>query len=199
MLNSQLAFSPEGDMLLSNGQDDDNSIGVYDWKNNKLIASSTVDKARVTDMAFKNDSEFVTIGLKHIKLWTLKGRSLTSQKGIFGSVTKDSLMSLAFAFQTKTLFTGDSKGNIILWTGRNATKSIKAHNGSTYCLYANKNFLYSGGQDGTIKIYNNKLEVKDTIDMAKMTSFNPGIRSMDMDSNNNLLIGLKGGDVKSFF
>ena len=33
--------------------------------------------------------------------------------------------------------------------------------------------------------------------MAKMTSFNPGIRSLDMNSGNNLLVGLKGGDVKT--
>ena len=96
------------------------------WKNNKLIATSTVDKARVTDMAFKNDNEFVTIGLKHIKFWTFKGRNLTSQKGIFGSVTIDSLICMAFAFKNQTLFTGDSKGNLIMWTGRNATKSIKS-------------------------------------------------------------------------
>jgi microtubule-associated protein-like 6 len=180
---------------LSNGQDDDNSIAVYDWKNNKLIVSSTVDKSRVTDMAFKNENEFVTIGLNHIKFWSLKGRNLTSQKGLFDKIPKESLMSMTFAFETQTLFTGDSKGNIILWTGRNATKSIKSHNGSTYCLYYKKNLLYSGGQDGTIKIYNNKFEIKDTIDMSKMTSFNPGIRSLDMDKNNKILVGLKGGDV----
>jgi hypothetical protein len=146
-------------------------------------------------MAFKNDNEFVTIGLKHIKFWSLKGRNLTSQKGIFGNIPIDSLMSMTFAFETQTLFTGDSKGNIILWTGRNASKSIKSNNGSTYCLYYKKNLLYSGGQDGIIKIYNNKLEIKDIIDMSKMTSFNPGIRSLDMDNNNNILVGLKGGDV----
>lgn len=146
-------------------------------------------------MAFKNDNEFVTVGLKHIKFWTLRGRSLTSQKGIFGSVKIDSLMCLAFAFKNQTLFTGDSKGNVIQWTGRNATKSIKSHNGSTYCLFFKNNNLYSGGQDGIIKIYNSKLEITETIDMAKMTSFNPGIRSIDVKSQNDLLIGLKGGDV----
>jgi WD40 repeat protein len=149
-------------------------------------------------MAFKNDNEFVTIGLKHIKFWTFKGRNLTSQKGIFGSVTIDSLICMAFAFKNQTLFTGDSKGNLIMWTGRNATKSIKSHNGSSYCLYYNNDLLYSGGQDGIIKVFNNKLEVNKTIDMAKITSFNPGVRSLDMNSGNNLLVGLKGGDVNSF-
>lgn len=180
---------------MANGQDDDNSIAVYDWANNKLVASSTVDKSRVTDCAFKTNTEFVTIGLKHIKFWTLNGRSLTTNKGIFGSIAIESLICMTYAFDNNSMFTGDAKGNLILWTGRNATKSIKAHNGSCYVLYHKNNQLYSGGQDGIIKIYNNKLEVKENIDMSKMTAFNPGIRSLDIDSTNNLLLGLKGGDV----
>lgn len=147
-------------------------------------------------MAFNNNNEFVTIGLKHFKLWTLNGRSLTSAKGIFGSIPIESLICLTYAFDNKTLFTGDSKGNMIIWNGRNATKSIKAHNGSCYVLSQKNNMLYSGGQDGIIKIYNNKLELKESIDMTKMTSFNPGIRSIDFNSNNEILLGLKGGDVK---
>ncbi len=150
-------------------------------------------------MAFKSNNEFVTIGLKHLKIWSLNGRNLTSAKGIFGSIPVDSLICMTFAFDNKTLFSGDSKGNMILWTGRNATKSIKAHNGSCFALYSKNNMLYSGGQDGLIKIFNNKLELKDSIDMTKMTSFNPGIRSLDMSSSNSILVGLKGGDVFNYF
>lgn len=192
-------FSPDGSLLLSGGQDDDNSIGIYDWANSKLLATSPVDKARVTDSGFKNNNEFVTIGLKHIKFWTLNGRNLTSSKGIFGTFAADSLICMTYAFDNNTLFTGDSKGNMTLWTGRNATKSIKAHNGSCFVLYHKNNVLYSGGQDGIIKVYNNKLELKENYDMTKMTPFNPGVRSIDINSKNNLLIGLKGGDVKFYF
>lgn len=154
-----------------------------------------MDKSRVTDLAFKTNNEFVTIGLKHLKVWSLNGRNISSAKGIFGSIPVESLICMSFAFENNTLFTGDSKGNLILWMDRNATKSIKAHTGSSFCLFHKNNLLYSGGQDGIIKVYNNKLEVKDTIDMTKMTSFNPGIRSIDINSNNSLLLGLKGGDV----
>jgi len=191
----KLTFSPDGTLLLSNGQDDNNSIAIYDWANGKLLATSPVDKARVTDLAFKTNNEFVSIGLKHLKIWTINGRNLNAAKGIFGSIPVDSLICMTFAFDSKTLFTGDSKGNLILWNGRNATRSIKAHNGSCFVLYHKNNMLYSGGQDGIIKIFNNKLDLKDNIDMTKMTSFNPGLRSIDINSSNSILVGLKGGDV----
>lgn len=79
--------------------------------------------------------------------------------------------------------------------GRNATKSVKAHNGAVWTLFSKNNLLYSGGQDGIIKIYTNKFEVKESIDFSKITPFNPGVRSIDMDTANNMLVGTKGGDV----
>lgn len=145
--------------------------------------------------AFKNETEFITVGLKHIKFWSFQGRNLTAQKGVFGSVPSESLLTLCIAFDNQSVFTGDAKGNIISWTGRNASKSVKGHEGASWTLMSKGNLLYSGGQDGMIKVFTNKLEVKDTIDISKCTSFNPGVRSIDFNSKNDMLIGTKGGDV----
>ena len=43
----QVDFSPDGNQLLSIGQDDDNSLAIYDWKAQKLITSAKVDKDKV--------------------------------------------------------------------------------------------------------------------------------------------------------
>ena len=88
---------------------------------------------------------------------------------------------------------------MIIWAGRNANKSIKAHEGCVWSLISKGNNLYSGGQDGIIKIYSNKYEIKEVIDLKNLTSFNPGIRSLDLNDKNQLLIGTKGGDVYKFF
>lgn len=191
-----LAFSPNGSKLLSGGQDDDNSIAVYDWENSKIICTSPVDKARVMDLGFSSENEFVSIGLKHIKFFSVNGRNLNVKKGIFGSIKQESLLSMCFGFSNNTLLTGDTKGNLIVWSGRNAIKSFKSHNGAVYTLYSGKNNLvYSGGEDGIIKVFTSKYEVKDTIDTTKMTPFKVGIRAIDMDDNGCMLIGTRGGDI----
>lgn len=43
-----------------------------------------MDKAKLTGCAFKNENEFVTVGLKSIKFWKISGRNISSQKGVFG-------------------------------------------------------------------------------------------------------------------
>lgn len=191
-----LAFSPNGSKLLSGGQDDDNSLALYDWENGKIICTTPVDKARVMDVGFSSENEFVSIGLKHIKFYSVNGRNVNSKKGVFGSVTQEALLCMCFGFGNNTLLTGDAKGNIIVWAGRSATKSIKAHSGSTLVLYNSKNNLvYSGGEDGIIKVYNGKLEVKETIDTTKMSPFKVGIRSIDFDDGGAMVIGTRGGDI----
>ena len=36
------------------------------------------------------------------------------------------------------------------------------------------------------------------IDFAKITPFHPGIRSIDINESNKMLVGTKGGDVKLY-
>ena len=72
----QLKFSPSGENLFSFGKDDDNSLAVYDWKNQRLIATAKVDKKNVLDISFVSENEFLTVGSKHIKSWRLNGTKL---------------------------------------------------------------------------------------------------------------------------
>lgn len=47
-------FSPSGKRLLTVGQDDKNSLAVYDWEVGRIAWSSPVDGAKVTAAAWKN-------------------------------------------------------------------------------------------------------------------------------------------------
>ena len=58
----QLSFSPDGKKLLSVGQDDDNSLAIFEWQSKTLLVTSNVDKAKVTGCAWKDNNQFVTIG-----------------------------------------------------------------------------------------------------------------------------------------
>ena len=51
-----LEFSPSGKRLLTVGQDDKNSLAVYDWEVSRIAWSSPVDGAKVTAAAWKNET-----------------------------------------------------------------------------------------------------------------------------------------------
>jgi microtubule-associated protein-like 6 len=68
-----LKFSPSGKKLLSIGADDDHSVAIYDWARGKLMATAKVDKANVTCAVWKDETNFVTCGLRHLKFWNQKG------------------------------------------------------------------------------------------------------------------------------
>ena len=72
------SFSPDGTLLASVGQDDDNSIAIHDWQAKRMIVTSNVDKAKVNGISWNSNAEFATCGNKHIKFWKLNGRNITS-------------------------------------------------------------------------------------------------------------------------
>ena len=65
-----LAFSPQGEKLLSIGEDDFHSVAIYDWANKRMISNSKVDPDKVFDAQWKDESEFMTVGMKHVKFFT---------------------------------------------------------------------------------------------------------------------------------
>jgi WD40 repeat protein len=106
----QLAFSPDGTRLLSVGQDDDNSLAIHDWQSKILVANSKVDKAKVTAVAWKNDQQFVTCGVKHIKFWNISGRNLAAKKGVMGSTNFEPLVSVTYGFPSQICLAGSASG-----------------------------------------------------------------------------------------
>ncbi|MGL4948214.1 MAG: hypothetical protein ACRC42_02390, partial [Mycoplasma sp.] len=197
-----LQFSPDGNKLLANGQDDYNSIAVYDTSNLKKInwiGIVKVDGARVLDAIWKSTTEFVSVGPKHIKFYKVSGRNINVSKGVFGKIKIEPLVSVASAFNK--LFTGTDKGNLITWEGSNASviKNV-CKNGPLYTLYyyEKDKILLSGGYDGIIIAYSSaKLTEKYRIDIQKISNCptDVGIRSLDANDNGDMWVGVKGGEI----
>ncbi|MGL4948326.1 MAG: hypothetical protein ACRC42_02985, partial [Mycoplasma sp.] len=197
-----LQFSPDGKKLLANGQDDYNSIAVYDTSNLtkiSLIGIVKVDGARVLDAIWRNPAEFVSVGPKHIKFYKVSGRNINVSKGVFGKIKIEPLVSVASAFNK--LFTGTDKGNLITWEGSNASvlKNI-CKNGPLYTLYyyEKDKLLFAGGFDGVIIAFDSgKLTEKYRIDIQKIANCptDVGIRSLDANENGEMLVGVKGGEI----
>ena len=143
-------FSPSGEILLSIGKDKDNSLALYDWKNERLICISKIDKEHVLDADWMDNNTFVTIG-KHIKFWRIKMNNVSAVKGIWGMDEAELLYCCKYV--GKKCFTGSAQGNICCWNEGVKRKNVKAHDGSVYCfVYDEKGeILYSGGKDGIVK------------------------------------------------
>jgi len=197
-----LKFNDKGTRLLGNGQDDFNSIAIWDTTNLSkisLIACVKVDGARVLDATWLNENDFVSVGPKHIRFFNIKGRDIPSNKGVFGNIKVEGLSSVCGAFNK--VFTGSIKGNLISWQGSKAQSCINiCKNGSVFCLYFNKkeNLLFAGGFNGVIIAYDNgKLNVKYKLDIQKITNSptDCGIRAIDVNDNGEMLVGTKGGEI----
>ena len=81
---SLLSFNGRGDLLASVGLDNDHTIVVYNWEQQRLLCTADGDMGKVLGCDFAPDGRLVTCGVKHIKFWTLRGSNMKSQKGLFG-------------------------------------------------------------------------------------------------------------------
>ncbi|XP_075907401.1 echinoderm microtubule-associated protein-like 6 isoform X4 [Nelusetta ayraudi] len=81
-------FSATGKLLLSVGVEPEHTITVWRWQEGTMVTSKGGHAERIFVVEFRPDSDtqFVSVGIKHIKFWTLVGGSLTYKKGVIGSV-----------------------------------------------------------------------------------------------------------------
>jgi echinoderm microtubule-associated protein-like 5 len=95
-----------------------------------MLCSSKVDRDKVTGLEFKTEDSLVTVGMKHVKFFTLNGRNITIKKGLMGVGKAEPILSVTHAFTTRTTITGTMSGCIIAWNGRSTGKRIPdAHTG----------------------------------------------------------------------
>ncbi|ETP32383.1 hypothetical protein F442_18894 [Phytophthora nicotianae P10297] len=186
----QLAFlSP--DMLVSIGGDDDHSIAIYEssnnWKSAVLRISVKGNKAAPFHITTnpRVPSEFVTCGQKYIEFWSLGGKELVSKKGLLGK--KGSLQPFPVAQYLETadqaVVVGTSDGCLYLFVGRQLTNVIKAHEGAITVLFYSSGVLLSGGRDGQIIQWDDKLkqvgspiQIRDSLESSLLPQ-RKGIRS----------------------
>ena len=182
-----LRFSPKGDKLFSIGKDDDNSIAIYDWKNSRLIATSKVDRKNVLDLTFLgNDSNFITVGSKHIKTWSFNGSSLKGSRVSWKGIGKAEPVNSCCGLNKSNAVIGTSKGKIITLRGGGLSNAKEVHKGRVYVMYFDREneYLFTGGQDGVVNKFffkNNRLTLH-----KKIVAFKTGeslkcrIRALDV-------------------
>ena len=128
-----LKFTQDGKYLLSIGEDDDNSMAVYDWQSNRLIASAKVDKTNVLGIDSNSPSEFMTVGSRHVKVWKLSGCQLKGSQISWPQSAKQEPVICCAGLDGKGFAIGTAKGNLMLVRG-SIEKPQEVHKGKIYVM-----------------------------------------------------------------
>ena len=97
------------------------------------MATCKVDPDKVFAANWKSETEFVTVGMKHVKFFTISGSNINGTKGLYGSMGPTPMICVGFAFGTD-MFTGTPKGDLIKWNGRTAGKPYKNHTDALWAI-----------------------------------------------------------------
>ncbi len=162
-----LDFSPNGNLLLSLGIDSNNSVAVYDWKENRILYTTTISSKMVTNCKFLGaDTKFGACGDSFFHIWEEEDpvKGYKRKQGLFGKSFKIQPIT-CMATVSGQIITGARDGRIFVWEGRSCVRAldtlriktaIQAMSVSTF------NQLYAATVDGLILIYDNQLELQQT-------------------------------------
>ncbi|XP_031434832.1 echinoderm microtubule-associated protein-like 6 isoform X2 [Clupea harengus] len=165
-------FSATGKLLLSVGVDAEHSITVWRWQEGAKVTSKGghVDRIFVAEFRPDSDSQFVSVGIKHIKFWTLAGGSLMYKKGVVGGVVEDprmqTMLSVAFGANNLT-FSGAINGDVYVWKDHFLVRVVaKAHTGPVFTMYTTlrDGLIVTGGKErptkegGAVKLWDQEMK-----------------------------------------
>uniref|UniRef100_A0A3Q3FEP0 EMAP like 6 n=1 Tax=Labrus bergylta TaxID=56723 RepID=A0A3Q3FEP0_9LABR len=152
-------FSATGKLLLSVGVEPEHTITVWRWQEGSKVTSKGGHAERILVVEFRpdSDSQFVSVGIKHIKFWTLVGGSLVYKKGVIGSVEDgrmQTMLSVAFGANNLT-FTGAINGDVFVWREHFLIRVVaKAHSGPVFTMYTTlrDGLIVTGGKDVKVTV-----------------------------------------------
>ncbi|KAG7492916.1 hypothetical protein MATL_G00019970 [Megalops atlanticus] len=164
-------FSATGKLLLSVGVEPEHTITVWQWQEGAKVTSKGGHADRIFVVEFRPDSDtqFVSVGIRHIKFWTLAGGSLMYKKGVIGSVEDgkmQTMLSVAFGANNLT-FTGAINGDVYVWRDHFLVRVVaKAHTGPVCTMYTTlrDGLIVTGGKErptkegGAVKLWDQEMK-----------------------------------------
>ncbi|XP_045150033.1 echinoderm microtubule-associated protein-like 6 [Echinops telfairi] len=164
-------FSATGKLLVSVGVDPEHTITAWRWQEGAKIASRGGHLERIFVVEFRPDSDtqFVSVGVKHMKFWTLAGSALLYKKGVIGSLEAakmQTMLSVAFGANHLT-FTGAINGDVYVWKDHFLVRLVaKAHTGPVFTMYTTlrDGLIVTGGKErptkegGAVKLWDQEMK-----------------------------------------
>ncbi|OCT79280.1 hypothetical protein XELAEV_18026090mg [Xenopus laevis] len=205
---SALDFSADGKCLVSVGLDDNHTIVYWDWKKGEKIASTRghKDKIFVVKCNPHHVDKLVTVGMKHIKFWQQTGGGFTAKRGTFGTVGKlETMMCVSYGRAEELVFSGAATGDIYIWKDVVLLKTIKAHDGPVFAMYALDKGFVTGGKDGVVELWDDMFERCLKTYPIKRAALSPSSKGLLLEDNpsiraitlghGHILVGTKNGEI----
>ncbi|XP_072221520.1 echinoderm microtubule-associated protein-like 5 isoform X3 [Leuresthes tenuis] len=166
-----VSFSATGKLLLSVGLDPEHTITIWKWQEGAKVASRIGHTQRIFVAEFRPDSDtlFVSVGIKHVRFWTLAGRALLCKKGVLSTIEDarmQTMLSVAFGANNLT-FTGTISGDVCVWKEHILVRIVaKAHTGPVFTMYTTlrDGLIVTGGKErpskegGALKLWDQELK-----------------------------------------
>lgn len=164
-------FSATGKLLLSVGVEPEHTITVWRWQEGSRVCCKAGHPDRIFVVEFRPDSDtqFVSVGIKHVKFWTLAGGALMYKKGVVGTVEEgrlQTMLSVAFGANNLT-FTGGINGDVYVWREHYLQRVVaKAHTGPVFTMYTTlrDGLIVTGGKErptkegGAVKLWDQEMK-----------------------------------------
>nr|XP_036847784.1 echinoderm microtubule-associated protein-like 5 isoform X5 [Manis javanica] len=201
-------FSADGKRLASAGIDDSHSIVLWDWKKGEKlsIARGSKDKIFVVKMNPYVPDKLITAGIKHMKFWHRAGGGLIGRKGYIGALGKnDTMMCAVYGWTEEMAFSGTSAGDVCIWRDIFLVKTVKAHDGPVFSMYALEKGFITGGKDGVVALWDDSFERCLKTYAIKRAALAPGSKGLLLEDNpsiraislghGHILVGTKNGEI----
>ena len=130
-----LAFSDDGKLLGSVGNDVFHTLAVYRWSDNTILFTSYVDRGKCLALGFLHDNSVVVSGDSYIYFWTKSRDSFEKRRGNFSSFSPAQPVTCLCAVSGAggdSIIAGTVSGRLSLWVDRNCVRNVA---GESPCVF----------------------------------------------------------------
>ncbi|KAK3093757.1 hypothetical protein FSP39_019782 [Pinctada imbricata] len=204
-----LNFSCTGKHLVSVGLGVEHQIAVWRWQEGTKVASSPGHSQRIFRAEFRpdSDSQFVSVGVKHVKFWTVAGGEIIGKRGVLtpsvaSGKPMQTMLSIGFGANNVT-YTGAMSGDVYVWKDNMLERMVqKAHNGPVFSMFTTlrDGYIVTGGKEvsnkdnGPVKLWDQEMLRRRAFPIHDPSSKVDVVKSV-CRIKGKILVGTKDNDI----